>query len=210
VPVEIKGIVEFKKALHQFAPDLEKELNHEIRAALQPIVKTARSYALADIPGLSKWKGTGGKKITASTSMFRQGSFPLYSPDKARAGIKYSVGNTKKNYNGFVTAYSIKNTSASGAIYETAGRKNPSGQPPAPPHTAGKNYSHSNNPSAGLHFINSLGQMKGTGKMRGRLIFRAWEEDHGRALGHAVKAIEKTSTIFKKRMDVYSVFRSAA
>jgi hypothetical protein len=76
--------------------------------------------------------------------------------------------------------YFIFNASAAGSIYETAGRKNPGGDP----------ASKSNNPGAGAHFINRMGPLYGDKqKERGRLIFRAAYEDRGKAQDAVILSI---------------------
>jgi hypothetical protein len=72
-----------------------------------------------------------------------------------------------------------------------------------------KGYNNSLNPKAGKQFIdnlNSTGQLvnarpKGLvgspgRKLTGRLIFRAWAEDNGRANAAVIKALEKASEMF--------------
>jgi len=118
---------------------------------------------------------------------------------------------SKPNKKGFRSLAAIYNKSAAGAIYETAGRKNPNGQP-SQASTKGKYSSYidtskkvnkSANPNAGKQFIDAMGQMyksqrqQGQGgrvsrKMNGRLIFRAWGEDNGKVNAKVIKAIEKS------------------
>ena len=72
-----------------------------------------------------------------------------------------------------------------------------------------KGYNNSLNPNAGKQFIdnlNSTGQLvnarpKGVvgspgRKLTGRLIFRAWAEDNGKANAAVIKALEKASELF--------------
>ena len=211
MPVEIKGLAETLSAMRKFEPDLAKNLNKEVRAALTPIQKKAQGYLPSSIPGLSNWMlVTSGRKITAKTSAFAAtGHFPRYNSGIARRGIKVHIGRTKPNRNGFVTYYQLQNITAAGAIVETAGRKHPSGQPWNRA-SASKDYSHSSNPDAGLHFINSMGsRMVGSGKNRGRVLYRAWDEDEGKALAKVYKAVDATIIQFAQRAKA-STFRSAA
>ena len=53
MPVEVKGIVEVQKALKKFAPDLYKEMNKEIRAAMREVVNEARTNVPTQI--LEAW-----------------------------------------------------------------------------------------------------------------------------------------------------------
>ena len=75
--------------------------------------------------------------------------------------------------------------------------------------TQRKGYNNSLNPNAGKQFIdnlNSTGQLvnarpKGLvgspgRKLTGRLIFRAWAEDNGRANAAVIKALENASKMF--------------
>ena len=125
MPVEIKGLTETLSAMRKFEPDLAKNLNKEVRAALTPVQKKAQGYFPNEIAGLSNWMlKTKGRKINSQTSAFAAvGHFPRYNRAIAARGIKIFLGRTKPNSRGFVTHYRISNLTAAGAIYETAGRK---------------------------------------------------------------------------------------
>ena len=210
MPVQVQGVRELNIALRKYEPDLKANLNKEVRAFLTPVVKTAKGYVPSTIPGLSNWTIVGkGRKITKSTSMFRRGKFPKFNASEVRAGIKVSLSPTKKNNQGFITNYAIRNTTAAGAILETAGRKNPAGQP-WNKKSGSHDYSHSNNPDAGLHFNNSFAMMKGQGMMRGRVIYKAWAENEGRAYRNVIKAVELTAIQFEKRSYARTAFEVAA
>jgi len=216
VPVQIQGIVELRKALRQLSPDLEKNMNREIRAAMQPVVKSARAYVPNEIVGLR----TGfmytekPRKISKNTSGFARRKFPKFNAAEVKAGITFSTRPSKRSSKGWVTAYSIVNNSPAGAIYEIAGRINPGGQPwVGLKGSASHDYSHSNNPDAGKHFnisMGSIGMHSRKNSMRGRLIFRAWDDNQGRALGRATRAIDATATQFSRRLASISAFRNAA
>jgi hypothetical protein len=75
-----------------------------------------------------------------------------------------------------------------------------------------KNFSHSNNPLAGSQFISALDNASplkqgntrtGSGRrgryMVGRLIFRAWAEDQGKANAAIMKALQNAANNFKNR-----------
>lgn len=187
MPVEFQGVDNLRKALKSYAPDLDKALKKELAALAKPIVNKARGYAPAVAP-LSNWGREGGK-------------FPSYNGALVKRGIRFSTARSKKNMRGFSSGVRIVNATAAGAIYETAGRKNPFGQPwvgPAGP--AGKKYSHSINKYAGRDFINAMGeQMKGKGADKGRLIYRAWEEDQGKTQDAMIKAVLKADAEFQKK-----------
>ena len=197
MPVKLDGVKETIRALRKIDPELLKEMNKEIKGVMIPIRDKARGYAPSPVPGnLYNWnEGTKGRKITARNSAFRTFNaegrvrrFPLYDAAAATKGIYYTASPSRRNRNGWSSQYIVANASASGAIYETAGRKNPGGDP----------NSKSNNPGAGANFISRMGSLYGTGDSRGRMIFRAWAEDQGKASAAVVRAIENTIANFNQ------------
>jgi hypothetical protein len=170
MPTRVKGAVNLRKALRQFTPDLAKETTKEIGNFLKPVVRTARGYMPAESP-LSGW----------APRSFNEGKFPTYNGAIAKRGVKYKTSPSKTNRRGFKALVSILNTSAAGAIYETAGRK-----------TSGGRFS----PKLG-------GELTGPSqKMRGRVIFKAWNEDQGKAQGAVIKAIATSADKLNKRATV--------
>jgi len=205
MPTEVKGLIELKKALKDYAPNLATQLDDQMGLALGGVVKKAQSYAPATSP-LSNWSYRKRSEKNAEGKR----KFPLYNSAKVIKGIQYSGTPRRANKNGFKAVYYIINKSAEGAIYETAGRKNPNGQPwvgrKGDPNDHG--VSHSNNPNAGKQFIQSFGQIyqgnieSSTKKgryMKGRLIFRAWAEDGGKANAAALTAIYNVNEQFKRK-----------
>jgi hypothetical protein len=202
---EVKGLIELRKALKDYAPNLAAQLDDQMALALGGIVKKAQSYAPVDSP-LSNWSYRKRSEKNAEG----QRKFPLYNSARVVKGIKYSSTPRRTNKKGFKAVYYIINKSAEGAIYETAGRKNPNGQPwvgrKGEPND--HSVSHSNNPQAGADFIQSMGELKQgnvesstkRGRyMKGRLIFRAWAEDYGKANAAALTAIYNVNEQFKKK-----------
>ena len=199
---QLKGASQLRTALRKFEPDLAQELQDEMAAFLKPIVKKARGYVPSDFTP-SHWRGET-----------KTGRWPIYNATLMRRGIGYKTTPSKPNRRGFSYAASIVNKTASGAIFETAGRKNPNGMQKAPKGTprTNKNFSHSNNPQAGSQFIRALENASpiaqgntrtGSGRrgryMKGRLIFRAWAEDQGKANAAVMKALQNAADNFKKR-----------
>ena len=219
MPVEIDGAVELKAALERFTPDLAYNMEKHIEKALVPIVKEARDLVPAQAT-LSTW---------AAYSSKRQGSFPFFNSLQVKAGIKYTTEPTKPNRKGFSYAAMVYNSTASGAIYETAGRKNPYGRPVNPyagkekditdinpellaayqKKLKNKKYSRSTNPNAGRQFIQSMpplvdarnNKMRGRRgrNMKGRLIYKAWKHNNGKAYDAVNFAIQDAINEFKKR-----------
>ena len=210
MPTEVKGVIALRKALNAYAPDLAKELTFEITKSLKVIQKDARGFVPDKAPNnLYNWNENAKGKITARSSMFRTFNtegrvrmFPLYDATTIKRGIVYRTGYGKPNARGFRSLFRVKNMSAAGAIYETAGRKNPMGDP----------KSNSNNPNAGARFVQQgpiFGRKKDGQDMRGRLLFRAWEQDQGKQTVAIFKAIDKASEMFKNRTSIVDVKRSA-
>lgn len=189
MPVQVKGALDLQKALRKFTPDLAKETRAELAAVLKPVVVKARGFVPSRAP-LSGW-------AKATTN----GKFPTYNGRAAKGGIGYKTTPSQTNAQGFRSLARIKNSSASGAIYETAGRTNPSGS----------SASRSRNPQAGKQFIDAIdsnssiadaGTQRGGGSrsrsMKGRAIFRAWQQDGGNTSLAVVKAIQISRDKFNK------------
>jgi len=208
MPTEVKGLIELKKALKDYAPNLAAQLDDQMGLALGGIVKTAQDHAPPDSPLLNWSYRKRSEKNTEG-----QRKFPLYNSARVVKGIQYSSTPRKTNKRGFKAVYYIINKSAEGAIYETAGRKNPDGQPSASnlksrSRERNKDFSNSNNPLAGSQFIQAMGDLyqgnlesstKRGRYMKGRLIFRAWAEDGGKANAAALTAIYNVNEQFKKK-----------
>lgn len=217
MPTEVKGAKNLRKAIKKFEPDLAKMTTKEMAAALKPITNKARGYMPSNSQMLSGWTSA-----TSSSNTTNYRHFPKYDQTEAKRGVKYSTTPSKPNKRGFVSLARIINSSAGGAIYETAGRKSPQGQP-SQASTRGKysdyidtsnKVNKSLNPNAGKQFIdraNSLGSLvnarprqqgqrgRTTRKMTGRVIFRAFAEDQGRVTAAVVKAISNSAITFNAR-----------
>jgi len=216
MPTEIKGAIEARKALRQFAPDLSKQLQKELSALLRPITAKAKGFIPSTI--LSGWS-----RPLSSEDTINYRAFPKYDYREAVSNIGYKTTPSKPNNKGFRALARIVNYSAAGAIYETAGRLNPNGRTPGPmvlsykngvygtQRASGKQYSQSLNPNAGKQFIDALdatgrivdaaantnGPGRRTRKMKGRAIFRAWAEDGGKTNAAVLKAIETSKQNFE-------------
>jgi hypothetical protein len=182
MPVNVTGVQATLKAMRKFDPDLAKQMNKQIKNAMMPIRDKAEAYAPSNSQMLSGWAGTSASEATA-----KYRAFPKYDQAEVTAGIIYRQGaNNSGEVAGakfkrrFQVTHYIANTSASGAIYETSGRL-----------AASRKASRSLNPNARAQFLEPLGPLYGTRgtsdprfgstDQRGRLIYRAWDEDNGKA-----------------------------
>tara|TARA_R110000823_G_scaffold248798_1_gene372341 strand:- start:1322 stop:1993 length:672 start_codon:yes stop_codon:yes gene_type:complete len=201
MPVVIDGTVELTKALKEANPILHKEVQKEIAGHLRSIVNKARGYVPSTAP-LSGWANDVG-----------EWGYRAFDAGTIKRGITYSTTPSRPNKRGFRTLAAIYNKSAAGAIYETAGRKNPQGQKPsnrAYSYTQKKmvwnsdrTMNRSANPNAGRQFIDALPPLvdsqqsnspgRRTRKTKGRLMFKVWAEDQGRTTAAVVKAIEASN-----------------
>jgi hypothetical protein len=190
--IVVTGVKETRKALRAFAPDLNKALNSELRKALSPVVKQARGFVPSDSP-MSGWAPRAMSE--------NNGRFPFYDASIIKRGIGFTTSPGKPTRSGFVSNASIFNNSPVGQIYEAAGRKNPQGQPwvGTKSGTASKKYSTSVNPHAGEQFIKNLPDLTSSLKGTGRLIYKAWAQNQGKAYGAAMKAIDKAERAFMAR-----------
>ena len=177
MPVAVKGAVALRKALKEFTPDLAKQLPKEMAIALKPVVKAARGYMPSDGQIISNWTPQPTRKATFAR-------FPFYVASKAKAGIGYKTTPSKPDRRGFRSLARLFNKSAAGAIYEIAGRINPDSV-----------------------FVKNIkgkygSTMKGKNEMEGRVLYRAYEEDRGKAQDGVIKAIEKVTAKLNKRATV--------
>jgi hypothetical protein len=174
MPASVKGGIELRKALRKFTPDLAKETQKEISGALKPITKDAKGYLPDSGSVLSGW-------LPRENS---NGTFPTYNARLVKAGIGYKTSPSKPNRRGFRSLARVFNKTAAGAIYETMGRKTPNSR-----------------------FVQNqqskyATQMKGNGKMEGRALYRAYEENNGKAKDAVLKAIKMASDKLNARASV--------
>ena len=190
MPTRVKGVIELRKALRKFEPDLAKETNKELAAALKPIVAKARGFLPSNDAVPSGWlkrENAGGRWASR-----------YYDQSEAKRGITYKTSPTKANRKGWRSIASILNKSVGGSIYETAGRK-----------TAGQQGA-SVNRNAGQEFIaelNRTGELKNadnqkrvgrhSNKFKGRAMFRAVAEDEGKTTVAVMRALGKAEEKFK-------------
>lgn len=185
MPVEVVGLKEAQKAMRMLQPTLEKELKKEVRLIMKPIITQARGYVKdSPLAGIPNWSAHNNGKWANIQ----------FNAAKVRRGINVQFSPTKRKYGGFTSLIRIVNSTAAGAIYETAGRK--IGQSSSP---------------RSIRFVNSIGGvMKGRDLLRGRVIYRAMAEDQGQIVKAILIAINNTSKKSVAFVDAAKAFRSAA
>ena len=187
MPIDITGVESTLKAMRKFDRDLTKEMNKEIKVVMLGIRDKARNDVPIGFPTyLWGWEKRGKVQYQPVFNVSgRVRKFPLFDTAEVTAGIVYRQGKSLQNKQGYRSQYYVRNNSAAGAIYETAGRKTSGSQ------------GRSNNPNAGKLFIGAMGSLYGRKMYRGRLIFKAWEQDQGKAILAVAKSIDKAIKIFE-------------
>jgi len=171
MPAKLQGAVALKKAMKQFTPDLAKETNKEITSFVKPLARNARGFLPSNEDAPSGWLKRPNAQGRWATR--------YYDQTEARRGITYKTTAGRPNRRGFRSLASLVNKGVGGGIYETAGRK------------------------SGItgNFTPQLsGEIKGRyPKSSGRVIFRAFDEDQGKATAGVIKAMEKAAAKFNAR-----------
>jgi hypothetical protein len=222
MPVEVIGVDDVQKGLSF----IDEDMYNRIKIALVPLMKRveqqAKSYVASDAEVLSGWS-----KPASANLDYRP--FPKYNAALVKGGIGYKEGKNVQFKNGFQVENYVYNVSASGRIYETAGRRNPQGRAPIMSTTlkdlgnvqgyegkkSGKKRStrdySSNNPFAGYQFVSALepvtsqpktkGVRSGGVKTKGRLIYKAFANQSPRIYQAILDAINDTAVDFNKSYD---------
>ena len=190
MPVVVTGVKQLQKAMKDVDKDLNKEMSKNIKQAMLIVRDRAQSYLPLQNEVLSGWgKGTASIQTIIDPNRL----FPPYDYALAKSKVAYSAGQNKSNDKGFKAAFYVYNNSRSGAIFETAGRI---GRPRG---------NKSLNPNAPVQFnaaAEMLSSMKGQGKQRGRVIYRAWDETKDVIIPRVVNAIDTVAKKFIKDTEI--------
>jgi hypothetical protein len=142
------GYNSLKKAMAKADPDLRKGLEKEILSYVQPVAKRARNLIPAE-PALSGWVRSGVLR--------NDGRSIRWDSKAARSGIRIFQGRPPRKFQTYTVARRIVQTSAAGAIFETAGKK-----------SEGK-------PGSGRRFVAGLKRHGSPG----RALYRAYDQEGG-------------------------------
>ena len=190
MPVNVTGVKQLQKAMREVDKDLNKEMSKNIKQAMLIVRDRARGYLPQQNEVLSGWaKGTA----SADTAKDLKSLFPPYDYALAKSKVQYSAGQNRANNRGFKAAFYVYNNSRSGAIFETAGRL---GKP------RNNRSLNTNAPEQFNSAAEMLSSMKGQGKQRGRIIFRAWDETKNKVIPEVVKAIDTVAVKFIKDTNI--------
>jgi len=174
MPASVKGAVELRKALRTFAPDLAKETQKEIKTAIKPISQSAKGYVPDRGSILSGWL----------PRQMSEGTFPTFNPSEVKSKIGFKTSPSKANQRGFRSLAQVFNKSRAGSIYERMGKKSPDS----------------------LFVKNQDGKfrapLKGKDRMQGRLLYRAYDENNGKAREGVLRAVSTAANKLNQRATV--------
>jgi hypothetical protein len=107
--VEVENLREIRRELNKVAPDIKKSLDKANRELVKPLIQAAqRNFETTPMSNWGLWN-SGGRDLS-------------YNVATVRKGIKVKQrGKSKRSPYSSVMA--LRNESAAGAIYETAGRQ---------------------------------------------------------------------------------------
>ena len=172
---KIVGLDETVRALRKFDPDALKEMNKTIYQALKIAQVDARQLAPSVTP-LSGW----AKPVKAG-----KWARLTFKAKPVKMGIKTKIDRARKRGTWTSKAYLLINADPAGAIYETAGRKNPQG----------KN-------AQGARFIQAIEAQSNItvrGK-QGRLAYKAVEDNRTEIVLKSNAAIAKAEAIVNRKL----------
>jgi hypothetical protein len=174
MPASVKGAIKLRKALREFTPDLAKETQKEIKTAIAPISKSAKGYVPDRGEVLSGWL----------PRQMSEATFPFFNPSLVKAGIGYKTTPSKANSRGFRSLAQVFNKTRAGAIYERMGKLSPDSR----------------------FVLNQDGKLraplKGKNRMQGRVLYRAYDENNGKAREGVLKAIATAGKKLNQRATV--------
>jgi hypothetical protein len=152
----------------------QKKLKKKIKTALTPITKSAKGYVPDRGQILSGWLP---RQMSEST-------FPSFNPALVKSGIGYKTTPSRPNSRGFKSLASVFNKTRAGAIYERMGKLSPDSR----------------------FVVNQDGKfrapLKGKDRMQGRVLFRAYEENNGKARAAVLDAIKTAGNKLNARASV--------
>lgn len=105
--IKIVGVREVTRALGEVDKDAKKILDKGVREAAAELVKASKGYVSVGLSGWERWKRTPSG----------------FDPKKVSRGIKVSRSANRRRGTTTENVVSVINSTAAGAIWETAGRK---------------------------------------------------------------------------------------
>ena len=170
------GLEQTIRDLKQFNPAALKIMNKEIYQVMKKIQVDARQL-MPEASPLGNW----GKPPKEGTEWERL----QFDPRAARMGVKTKIERQRRKGNVVSRAYLIINDDAAGAVYETAGRRNPNGNSPQ-----------------GAAFIKGIARESGIivrGK-QGRVVYKAVQDREPYTMNELRDAVDKGVAALNRKL----------
>ena len=188
--IEVYGLGDTLKAMKVFSPNALKEYKKEVKAAAGIIVKVARGSIPAE-PPMRNWRKIPAKKSRGtprphsnprSKPRGELGSdpstigWPVWDTNAIRKGIKVTTSKDRDTGSVKASLLRVENQSASGAIFEVAGRRSRGASP------------------SGVQFIRNLTRFSNAS----RAIWRAYDQNQDTVTESVQQAIDKAIAQFQR------------
>jgi hypothetical protein len=181
--IEIVGLGDTLKAMKVYSPNALKQYNKEVLDAANIVVRVARQAIPAE-PPMRNWRKISPRRARSTPRPHsdpranpRGGAgWPIWNSAEIRSGIKPSRAKKRERGESWGVLLRVENRSASGAIFEVAGRR-----------SRGKS-------AGGRQFIRNLNAFHSAS----RAIWRAYDENQTVVTGAAQAAINKAITQFQR------------
>lgn len=181
--IEVVGLGDTLKAMKVYSPNALKVYQKEARDAANIVVRVARQAIPAE-PPMRNWRKVPPRRARSTprphsdprTNPRGGAGWPIWNSAEIRAGIKQSIAKKRQRGESWGSLLRVENRSASGAIFEVAGRR-----------SKGKSLS-------GRQFIRNLNAFHGAS----RAIWRAYDENETVVTQAAQAAIDKAIAQFDR------------
>jgi hypothetical protein len=181
--IQVVGLGDTLKAMKVYSPNALKEYRTESRKAADVVVRVARA-AIPTEPPMRNWRKVSPRKarstprphIDPRTNPRGGSGWPIWNSSEIRAGIR--IASIKKRGRGesWGSLLRVENRTASGAIFEVAGRRNRGGS------------------LGGRQFIRNLNAFHSAS----RAIWRAYDENETTVTQAAQAAVDKAIAQFER------------
>jgi hypothetical protein len=181
--IQVVGLGDTLKAMKVYSPNALKEYRTESRKAADVVVKVARQ-ALPTEPPMRGWRKVSPKRARATPTNHsdrrrnpRGGAgWPIWDSAASRSGIRISLAKKRQRGESWGSLLRVENRTASGAIFEVAGRR-----------SQGKN-------TQGIQFIKNLNALQ----IASRAIWLAYDQNEATVTQAAQAAIDKAIAQFER------------
>lgn len=177
--VTIHGLAATKRLMRELEPDLLKDMNREIRAALEPVRARAKSLIPA-APPVSGWgRSVNAPGSRASTSAYNRRwdySRLEWNSAEARSDIVIRQGGARRRGSVSRAAWQVRSNNPAASVFELMGR--------------GKSTS------------TMVGNVSRRFPQSGRVLYRAFDEVGGKRIeNQVVDTIRRFQAEFDRRLD---------